>query len=113
MSTPAYLPSPPLTGFSSGLALNASPGQEPSLMLSHTINPPAGFNSGHSLQGPFPSSSTSLQETTSQVDDNSVPGSVTSSEGDATEKVHVKKHRKRKLQDESGNNDSQTKQRKL
>lgn len=113
MSTPAYLPSPPLTGFSSGLALNASPGQESSLMLSHNINPPAGFNAGHSKQGSFPSCSTPLQETTSPGDDNSVPGSATSSDGEATKKMHGKKLRKRKLLEEAGNNDSQAKQAKL
>lgn len=110
MSTPTYLPSAPLTGFSSGLALNAPPAQESSLMLSHTINPPAGFNSGHSTQGAFPSCSTPLQEPTSQGDDISVPGSAASSDGEATEKVHGKKHRKRKLLGEDVNNDSQTKQ---
>lgn len=112
LSTPAYLPSPPLTGFSSGLALNASPGQESSLMLSHNINPPAGFNVGHSKQGSFPSC-TSLQEITSVGDDNSVPGSATSSDGEATEKRHGKKLRKRKFLEEDGNNDSQAKQAKL
>lgn len=113
MSTPAYLPSPPLTGFSSGLALNASPGQESSLMLSHNINPPAGFNAGHSKQGSFPSCSTPLQETTSPGDDIFVPGSATSSDGEATEKMRGKKLRKRKLLEEDGNNDSQAKQAKL
>lgn len=111
ISTPAYLPSPPLTGFSSGLTLNAS-GQESSLVLSHTINPPAGYSSSHSVQGPFPSCSTPIQETTFQVDDKSVPGS-TSSEGEAGDIMHRKKHRKRKLQDEEENKDSQVKQAKL
>ena len=103
----AYIPSSPLTGFSS-----ASPRQESSSMLSHTINPPSGFNA-NCIQGPHASCSTPLSETNSQVDNNSLRGSTASSEEEPIIKMQHKKHRKRKYFDEDGSNDSHSKQAKL